>query len=439
MVHGQTDINVAEMDPRRFGPYAPGEYNLERALDEYHEMYQVRMPGEYRPAGRPVKQTPLYDTLDAKGAQWQEIHGWERAQYFSNDGQPERHSFRRSSAFDSVATEVGAVRNGVGVADLTAFSKYEVSGSDSSAFLDRITANRLPRREGGIRLTHLLTELGGIESEMTVTRLAPDRFYLNSGITNQEHDFDWLTFHVREDEDVSVIDVTDDLGILAVAGPRSRGLLERITSVDLSNGGFPWLTSQEIEIAGVDCRALRVSYVGELGWELHHPADKTLELYMAIQEAGADSNLVDFGSYAMNVMRIEKAYKAMGSELTTEITPVEARIERFVDYGKAFQGKEATMARQDTELEMVCVYGELEADDADCWGNEPIFSGDRTIGLTTAGAFGHSVGKSLFFAYVEPEFGSPGSEFEILVMDQRRPAVVLKDAAWDPASERVRS
>jgi len=439
MVHGQTEINVAEMDPRRFGPYAPGEYNLERALDEYHEMYQVRMPGEYRPAGRPVKQTSLYDTLNAKGAQWQEIHGWERAQYFSKDGQPERYSFRRSSAFDSVAAEVGAVRNGVGVADLTAFSKYEVSGSDSSTFLNRITANRLPRREGGIRLTHLLTELGGIESEMTVTRLAPDRFYLNSGITAQEHDLDWLTFHVREGEDVSVIDVTDDLGILAVTGPSSRDLLEKITSVDLSNGAFPWLTSQEIEVAGVECRALRVSYVGELGWELHHPSSATLELYVAIQEAGADLSLADFGSYAMNVMRIEKAYKAMGTELTTEITPVEARIERFVDYGKAFQGKEATMSRQDTELEMVCVYGELQADDADCLGNEPIFSGGRVIGLTTAGAFGHSVGKSLFFAYVEPEFCSPGSEFKILVMDQRRPAMVLKDAAWDPANERVRS
>ena len=439
MVHGQTEINVAEMDPRRFGPYAPGDYTYQRSLDEYHEMYQVRMPGEYRAAGRPVKQTPLYDQLDAKGAQWQEVYGWERAQYFSPNGESERYSFRRSSAFDPVGAEVRAIRENVGVADLSAFSKFEVTGADAGGLLDRLAANRLPQRVGGMRLVHMLTELGGIESEMTITRLGPERFYLNSGITNQQHDLDWLTAHIGDDEQVSVADVTDERGILAVTGPRSRELLSRITDADLSNDAFPWLTGQGMEIGDLPCIALRVSYVGELGWELHHPLQLQPELYAAIQDAGEGLGLVDFGSYAMNVMRIEKAYKAMGSELTTEITPVEANIERFVDYGKEFQGKEATVARQSTALALVCVYGELDADGADCRGNEPIYSGERVIGLTTAGAYGHTVGKSLFFAYVEPEFEAAGSEFEILVMDDRRSATVLAEAAWDPKSERLRS
>ena len=331
-----------------------------------------------------------------------------------------------------------AIRERVGVADLTAFSKFEVSGPDAEGHLDRLSANRLPRM-GGIRLVHMLTDLGGIESEMTITRLAEDRFYLNSGITQQQHDFDWLTHNIGEGQEVTVIDVTDQRGLHAVTGPDSRDLLARITDADLSKEAFRWLTAQEIEVAGVPCLALRVSYVGELGWELHHPIDRSFELYAAIHQAGADLGLVDFGSYAMNVMRIEKAYKAMGSELTTEITPVEADIQRFVDWSKDFKGKAAASGRRETDLATICVYGQMDADDADCRGNEPIYSGDRMIGLTTAGTFGHSVGTSLFFGYVEPEMAEPGSMFEIQVMDKRRSAKVLAEPAWDPRSERLRS
>ncbi len=439
MVHGQTEINVAEMDPRRFGPYAPGDYTLARSIDEYHEMYQVRMPGEYRPAGRPVKQTPLYDTLDAKGAQWQEVFGWERVRHFSPDGSPETYAFGRSSAFDLIGAEVRAVRSAVGIADLTAFSKFEVEGADAAAMLERLSANQLPRRQGGIRLTHFLTPLGGIEAEMTVTRIAEDRFYLNSGITNQVHDFDWLRFHTGGDEDVRLRDVTDERGILTVTGPRSRTLLQRLTDADLDNDAFGWLSGREIAVAGITCLALRVSYVGELGWELHHQLDDMVRLYEAVHEAGADLGVRDFGSSAMNVMRIEKAYKAMGSELTTEVTPVEARIERFVDWDTDFLGRDAVVERRDGPLAMVCVYGEVDAEGADCRGNEPVMDGDRIIGLTTSGAYGHSVGKSLFFAYVDPAFEPAGSVFDIEILGERRGATVIDSAAWDPANERLRA
>ena len=439
MVHGQTEINVAEMDPRRFGPHAPGDFTHAKAIDEYHEMYQVRMPGEYREAGRPIKQTPLYDALAQKGAQFQEIYGWERARYFSPDGVPEEYSFRRSSAFGPVGQEVAGVRNRVGVADLTAFTKLEVTGSNAAALLDRLAANRLPTRPGGIRLAHMLTTLGGIEGEVTITRLDDDRFYLNSSIMAEQHDQDWLRHHVLPGEDVTVTDVTNRRGILAVTGPRSRELLEKLTDADLTNARFPWLTGQKIEVAGVRCLALRVSYVGELGWELHHPIEEMAGLYAAIQEAGEGLGLVDFGAYAMNVMRIEKAYKAHGFELTTEITPVEADIERFVNYQKEFQGKAATMARRGSELAWVLVYGAMDAVDADCRGNEPVYGNGTMMGLTTSGAYGYSVDKSLFFAYVHPDYRSPGSEFEIRVMGERRRARVLRGPAWDPRSERLRA
>ena len=439
MVHGQTEINVAEMDPRRFGPHAPGEFTLAKSLDEYHEMYQVRMPGEYREAGRPVKRTPLYETLGRKGAQFQEIYGWERARYFSSDGLPEEYSFRRSSAFGPVGEEVAGVRNRVGVADLTAFTKLEVTGPDAGALLDRLAANRLPLRQGGVRLAHLLTTLGGIEGEVTITRLADDRFYLNSSIMAEQHDQDWLRHHVLPGEQVTVTDVTNERGILAVTGPRSRELLEQLTGADLTTKRFPWLTGQKIDVAGVPCLALRVSYVGELGWELHHPLEEMTKLYAAIQKAGEGLGLIDFGSYAMNVMRIEKAYKAHGLELTTEITPVEADIERFIDYNKEFQGKAASLARRETELSWVCVYGEMDAVDADCRGNEPVYGGGKMMGLTTSGAYGYSVGKSLFFAYVHPDYRAPGSQFQIRVMGSRRSARVLAGPAWDPRSQRLRA
>lgn len=436
MVHGQTEINVRDMDPRRFGPYADIDYTTAKAVDEYHEMYQVRLPGEYREAGRPVKQTPLYDTLDAAGARWQEIYGWERAQYFS--AEPERHSFRRSNAFEVVGTEVRAIRERAGVADLTAFAKVEVTGPDAAALLDRLSANRLPG-PGGIRLGHMLTELGGIECEMTITRLGDDRFYLNSAVVGQHHDLDWLVQHVQAGETVEIVDVTDVTGILAVTGPRSRQVLVRLTPASLDNPSFPWLTAREIEVAGVPCIALRVSYVGELGWELHCPLDQIAELYQAVKEAGARFDIVDFGSYAMNVMRMEKAYKAWGGELTTEITPVEAGIERFVDYGKDFLGKAAVEARKTRQPAQVCVYGELDAVDADCRGNEPVLADGRIVGITTGGAYGHTVGKSVFFAYVEPRFAKPGSSFEIDLLGSLRPATVLAEAVWDPKNERLKA
>ncbi len=436
MVHGQTEINVREMDPRRFGPYAIGRYTLERSIDEYHEMYQVRMPGEFRAAGRPQKRTPLYATLDRKGAQWEEVWGWERAQWFSPE--PEVYSFRRSSAFDQVGATCRAVRADVGVADLTAFAKFEVTGPDAAALLDRLSANTLPA-PGRIRLSHFLTELGGIESETTITCLGPGHYYLNSAIVAQQHDQDWLRWHALPGEDVTVTDVTDHTGLLAVAGPKSRDLLAKLTGADLGNGAFRWLTAREIDVVGVPVRALRVSYVGELGWELHHPLDRTAELYAAIEEAGDGLGLVDFGSYAMNVMRVEKAYKAWGVELTTEITPIEARIERFVDFTKDFIGKGATLARRDGDLAWVLVYCEVDAADADCRGNEPVWHGDRMIGLTTSGAWGHTVGKSLAFAYVAPEFEAPGSTFDVQILGERRPATVLADAAHDPANLRLRA
>ena len=440
MVHGQTEINVAEMDPRRFGDHCgpTGRYAVEKAIDEFHEMYATRLPGEQRFAGRPQKTDPIYHRLDARHAQWMEIFGWERPQYF---GEPEAHSFRHSNAFEIVGAECRATRERAGIADLTAFSKFEVTGADAGALLDRLTANRMPAKDGGMRLTHFLTELGGIETEMTITRLAPDRFYLNSAIVGQFHDRDWLAHHVQPGEDVTVVDRTDDMGILAVSGPLSRRILAPLTDAELEAPGFRWLTGQEITVAGVPCLALRVSYVGELGWELHHSQAHTAELYDALVTSGEPLGMVHYGAYAMNTMRIEKAYKAMGFELTTEITPVEADLGRFVDWSGEFQGKKASEERlaMGDDIEMILVYCEVDTTDNDCRGNEPVYDGDELIGLTTSGTWGHTVGRGLAFAYVKPQYKAPGTRFEVQLMGDRRPAIVLEGPAYDPDNEKPRA
>ncbi len=437
MVHGQTEINVAEMDPRRFGPhtYPKGPFAEAKAIDEFHEMYQVRPPGEQRFAGRPIKITPLYERFTELGAQWMEIFGWERPQYF---GPAEQHTFRRSNALDMVGEEVRGARERAGIADLTAFSKFEITGTDAATLLDRLSANKLPNKDGGIRLTHMLTSLGGIECEMTITRLSPERFYLNSSILGELHDLDWLSQHILENEDVNVRDLTDELAILAVGGPSSRDIIQPLTETDLSTESFAWLNAQEIDVAGVPCIALRVSYIGELGWELHHPIDSMLTLYDALVASGEPYGLVHYGSYAMNEMRIEKGYKAWGSELTTEITPVEARIERFVDQSRDFIGKEAVVARSKEQLSMVLVYCEVDTVDTECRGNEPVYFDGEMVGITTSGTWSHTLNKSLAFAYVDPELENVESGLEIQIMGERRPATVLQAPAVDPLNLKIK-
>jgi dimethylglycine dehydrogenase len=425
MMHGQTEINMLAFDPRRYGDWAVGDYCLGKSIDEYQQMYQPVLPGEYRDAGRPVKTTPIYEKLKAKGAVFAENFGWERAKWFSKNGEAEKYRYRRSNWFDAVAEECKAVAERAGVLDLSAFSKYEVSGGDAEAFLNRICANRSPERDGGVVLAHMLGEPGGIECEATITRLASDKYYVLSGAVAELHDLDWMMQHVEEGEEVSVNNVTADYGCLVLAGPKSRQILSRLTNADLSNEAFPWMRGQEVSVGGVP-------------WELHHPMAQMEKLYDALMEAGAEHGVVDFGLYAVNAMRMEKGYKAWGSELTTEITPLEAGLQRFVRRDKSFIGREAVEGRIRDGIDIELVYVSVEAEDADCVGNEAVYDGERIIGVTTSGAYGFRVGRSIAFAYVEPEYAKPGSSFEIAILGARRRATVEAQPLYDPKNSKLR-
>ena len=368
------------------------------------------------------------------------MFGWERARWFDPTGKGEDYSFRRSNWFPAVKAECEAVRNRVGLMDLSTFAKFDVRGPGATSFLERICANRVPKRVGGIMLGHLLTEGGRIESEITVTQLAEDHFYVLSAATAQLHDMDALHWRMEPGEDVTITDITDDFGVLVLAGPKSREVLQPLTSQDLSNDGMRWLTGCVAEVAGVSgVRLLRVNYVGELGWELHCPMAEMPEVFDALMAAGKPHGIRLFGTYAMNSLRMEKAYRAWGGELTAEITMIEGDMERFVHWGKDFVGKAATAASKQKGPRISLVYMEVDASNADCAGNEPVLQNGKVVGLTTGGAFGHAVKKSLAFAYVDPNKADLSAPFEIEIYAEAKPARIIPQPAWDPANERLKA
>jgi len=437
MVHGDAEINMTEFDPRRFGGFADAAYVRDKVFLDYRMTFTTRGPGEEEMDGRPRRVSPLYAKLAARGCVYTETFGWERPKWFSPDGRKEQYSYRRNNVFDVVGSEVEAVHRRVGVLDLSGFAKYEIDGAGAAAFLDRVCANRISRKTGGIVLAHLLSPGGRIAAEMTITRLADDRFYALSAAAAELRDMDLLTQSLRPGEAVRIANVTMDWGVLVLSGPRARELLAPLTDADLGNDAFPWLRARQITVAGQSVRALRVSYVGELGWELHAPASAMTALYDALWDAGERFGIANYGLYAVNGMRIEKGYKAWSTELTNEINMREADMLRFVDFGKPdFIGKAATLAQAERPLRIV--YAAIDAEDTDARGGEPAFAGDRCIGLTTSGAYGHRVRRSLAFACVDPEFAAPGSRFEVLIQGERRGATVLERAAFDPDNARMR-
>ncbi len=440
IVHGASDVNMTSLDPRRFGAFADDDYIAAKAFDAYIQMYALHIPGEERKAGRPSRCTPIYDRLVAKGCVHTEAFGWERPKWFSLDGRNEELSYRRNNVFEVVAEECRAVQERVGVLELSSFSKFDVTGPEAESFLNRVFANRMAKKIGGIKLAHLLNEAGRIQTEATITRISGERFYVLTGAAWEIKDFDALTHSIREGEQVQVENVTDEWGNLIVAGPHARDVLRKITKADLSNASFRWLTGQEIEIAGVPCRALRVNYVGELGWELHHPMDRMPQLYDAICEAGEEFGIADFGTYAVNSLRMEKCYRGIGAELTNEISTVEAGLDRFVSMKKGdFVGRGALERIEREGASQQLVYLEVDASVADCLGGEPVYAKDEVVGVTTSGGFGHRTQKSLAFAYVAPHFSEVGTKIEVEILEERRSATVLDNApVYDPNNDRIR-
>lgn len=441
MIEGEPPMDLFALDVARFGDYATPAYTLARVRENYAKRFGIAYPFEERAAGRPSRTTPIYARQKAAGAVFGPVFGTERPLWFAPNGMPAEDvlSFRRTNWFEAVGAEARGLRAGVGLIDIASFAKYEVAGPGAAAYLERLLANRLPSRPGGMRLSPMLNANGGIIGDFTVTRLAADRFYLlGSGAAER--------YHLRRfaaampPEGVTLRSVTAARAAFAIAGPNARALLARLTSADVSNDAFPFLTARELDFGVTRALVLRVAYTGDLGYEIHFPLADQPALFAAMLEAGRDLGLVLVGARAMDSLRLEKSYGRWGAEYTADTTPQEAGLDRFVQLDKGeFVGRDALLRRQNQGPRYRLVTFTVDATDADCVGSEPVWHDGAVIGSVSSGGFGHTVGKSIALAYVKPGFDRPGDGFAVEILGEKRPAELVAHCLFDPAGARLRS
>jgi dimethylglycine dehydrogenase len=468
IVEGEPTIDMLGVDPRRFGPYADTGYLIEKNEEAYAKVFTVHYPDEERPAARPLRQTPCYARMKDLGAVFGSVYGWERPNWFAppryglseaelaktdvllNENHPpvgpgekprEKWSFRRSNYFQFVGEECRNVHDNVGLMDVSAFAKCEVSGPGAEGWLNSILTNRAPKVIGRVTLSYLLTARGGVRAEFTLTRIGPERFYLISAGALETHDFDTLEKLLPADNSVRIDKVTTQRGVLVLAGPRSREVLAKVADIDVSNKAFPWLTARRLSIKAAGVIAMRVNFVGELGYELHHPIEMQNAIFDALMDAGAPFGVKPFGIRAMDSLRLEKSYKLIGRELSIEYAALESDLQRFVDLDKGpFLGRDALVAWRDKGFDNKLVTLEIQGvTDADARGSEPVTRNGAMIGRTTSGGYGWRVGKSLALAMVKPEFSQIGDEVDVRILGETRRAIVIPDSPYDPKNAALRS
>ncbi len=444
VVHGAPAWDLWGFDPRRYTGYATRSYAVARAVELYQREYAIAWPFEERPAGRPARTSPLYDRLRAKGARFGARGGWERATWFAPRDVPdaERLSFRRAERpwFEAVGEECRAVTTGVGVLDLPGVTKFMVEGPGAEAWLDRLVCSRLPR-VGRIGLGYALNERGGIVSEFTMTRLGPERFYLASAAAAEWHDEDLLRSRLPAGGSVRIEDLSARLGTLLLAGARARDVLAQVTTADLGNEALPWLSTRTVEIGCAKVMVLRVNSVGELGFELHAPVETLVPVYNALFAAGAAHGIRDFGIYAVDSLRLEKAYPAWKTDLTLEATPLTASLDRFVDLGKPdFVGRAALLRQQAAgpreRLVPLILDDPGEMDAPAC---APVLKDGAVVGLVTSGGFGYRLERSLALASLRSDLALPGERVLVEIFGELRPATVGDRPPYDPADARLKA
>ncbi len=446
MTEGEAEIDMASLDPRRYGDWMTTEYAARKNEEAYEHVYILHHPDEEREACRPLRTAPCYDRVRAQGAQFGQVNGWERPNYYAPQGFDDHaaRSFRRGGWWSYAVEEARAVREGVGMLDATAFAKHRVAGPGATAFLDWFTCNRLPK-VGRINLTYALTSAGTVRTEYTIIRLSEHEYYLISSGGWAAYDGDFLRRAAQDRMDefgwIEVQDITTQWGVFAIAGPKSRDLLGRLVKdatpeTVLSNKRFPWLSMRNIELGMCPVRAVRVAYTGELGWELHHPIEMQNYLFDQIMAVGEDVGLKLVGARAQNWLRQEKSYRAFGNELGRDATPLEADLPRFVDMSKEFHGKAAMEA---TGIRAKCCTLLIDGpQDADPWGREALYLGSEKIGRLTSGGYSVAFGKSIGMGYVRPDLAVEGTRLQLRMLNELWDATVTCDSPYDPENATIR-
>jgi dimethylglycine dehydrogenase len=440
IVEGGNSIDTTDLDPRRFGSYANKAWTREKVREAWGTHAELHFPGQDMPAARPQKTAPSYDRLTGLGAVWGVLNGWEMPNWFAPEGveAKDQYSWRWTEKGKYVGEEVHAVRNAVGLVEMTPMSKFEVSGSDARSWLDNILANRLPQ-PGRVALAHHLTASGGVQAEYMVACLGDGTFYLISTPRAERWNLDDLSRLLPADNSVTLRNVTDDRGCFTVVGPNARDVLQPLTEIDLSNSGFPWfgVRTGTVGLAS-DVRMLRVNYEGELGWELYHPLAYQRRLLDAILQEGKSHGLRLVGLHALESLRLEKSYRAMYRDMNPELTAWESGLERFVRLDKNFVGRDALLKARERNDPRRSVTIAIDTDGASSLASEGVYHHGRLVGRITSGGYAYTLGHDVALALLPTELGVPGTPLQVPILGEIRNARVIEESPYDPKGARSR-
>lgn len=443
IVNGQPELDTWEMDSRRFGPqYRSRGFALARTDEVYATYYDVKYPGHERQAGRPLRQPPAYSRLVELGAVFGEKGGWERVNWFDSNVKDGDEALRPGGWTGrlwspAIGAEHRACRERAALFDETSFSKLELIGTDAAAFLERLCANRVAKSVGAVTYTQLLNPRGGVECDLTVTRLAENRFRIVTGTAFGNHDRAWIQSHLGDNDRVVIEDVTSRMACFALWGPRAREILQSMTAADCSNEAFGYLRARELNVGPVPCLAQRVTFVGELGWEIYCPSEYATVLWDSLMEAGRPHGLTPGGYKAIESLRLEKGYRVWGSDVTSIDTPFEAGLGFAVRMDKGdFIGRDALEAKGSPTRRLVCLV--LDDPRVIALGSEPVRVNGHAVGRITSGGYGYSVASSIAYAYVPIEFATVGQRVDVVVFGTAVGAEVKAEPLYDPANARVK-
>lgn len=449
IIEGHPEWNLWRLDLRRFGSnYSSQAYTLARTVETYAKYYDIHYPYEERTSARNLRLSPAYARLSALGAAFGEKSGWERPNWFESNVRPIEESSRpyaprgwmSHNYSPAIEAEHVATRTRAGLFDETSFSKFEVRGKDAARALQYLCDNDIDKPVGSVVYTQMLNPRGGIECDFTVTRIAEDRFRIITGTAFGEHDRSWIRLNMPENVDAEIVDVTSQYACLGMWGPRARAILARLTKTDVSNAAFPYMTAQNIAVGDVPTVAVRVTYVGELGWEFYCPMEYGARLWDGLWEAGRPEGLVAAGYRAIDSLRLEKGYRYWSADISPDYTPYEAGMGFAVKLDKpSFIGREALVKQKAEGVQRKLCCLSLADKTAIAIGNEAVRSGDKVVGWITSGGYGYSVGQSIAYAYLPMEFAKVGTNLDIEYFGERIAAVIEREPLWDPKGERVKA
>jgi dimethylglycine dehydrogenase len=441
IMNGEPEIDLWPVDSRRYGSYANWAYNHEKIEDTYPRLYAIICPNDWRDAARPNRTAPIYEYQKQSGAVFGDYYGWECPNYYtdSTEDRSENPGWKRNNTFKYVDAECKHVMEHAGILDLSRFAKTRITGPGAEAWLNHLTCQTVPVKDGRIALAPMLDHNGNFKSDMTITRIREGEYFCVTASVGKRHDQHWLMENLPADGSVCMEDVTYKLGCLVIAGPKSRGVLAKAGYDDVSNEAFPFGTSREIYVGRVKCRVNRMNYVGELGYEIFHPIESQISVFQTLMDAGGAFDLKMFGMYAMDSMRLEKGYLAWKSEMNVHHTPLETNVAWTVKMNKEFIGKAGLEKQKAAGVprQLVCLV--CQADDADPWGYNPIFNGEEIVGMTSSGGYGHRTDKSIALGYVPTDMAAPGTRLEVEVLGKKLAAEVVAMPLYDPKNERMKA